>query len=214
MLAGKHTRFTLCLLFASALAWCRPADAGLSSNLGSPSAVNASHLHSIPPDSVREAISSFLRTRGCEGLPADARLHWPESLPTKQVHVHLRVVSVAWDNRRQAAQFHLRCTEDSACTDFLVEVKPAVSLPETWQHYLGWSTSSASRAGSVAPGPILARRGQSAVLIMRADGIRVSMRVICTEAGKLHQRIRVFDQQSNRTFYADVVGEALLESSL
>ena len=170
----------------------------------------------IPQASVREAIAVFLHAHAWGDLPQTTRLEWPESLAARQEHARLQVTEGAWDHRQQAVQFRLRCTQRSACGDFLVHVVLPASVADAWQQRLVPPASPhlTSAANSVASGPVLAQRGKPAVLILQGGGMRILLTVICTEPGALNQRIRVFDRHSQHAFYADVVGEGLLHASL
>lgn len=170
----------------------------------------------IRRQSVRAVIADFLRLHGWGELPQNARLDWPEFIPSADRQVGLQVAAAAWDSRLQAVQFHLRCAPHSACIDFLVRVAAPASTTGDWARRLAATMSSplAPNAGPSASRPLLAKRGQAAVLILQGGGLRVSLPVICAEPGVLHQRIRVIDRHSQRSFYADVVGEALLSATL
>ena len=171
---------------------------------------------SIPQQAVRNAIAAFVHARGWGELSEGARFEWPQSLPAAGTEAQARVIGVAWDHRQQAAQFHLRCDPRSACLDFLVHVGLPRSDADVWQRRLDSTTGAQppQPSGSVASEPLLTHRGKPATLVLDGGGIRVSLPVTCTEAGALHQRIRVFDKQSGRVFFADVIGEGLLHASL
>jgi len=170
----------------------------------------------IPQQSIRNAISEFLGVHGWGELPQNARLDWPESLPFAAAQARLQVAAADWDKRLQAAQFHLRCVPRSACVDFLVQVALPASAAGDWQRQLAATVAlPLARTSSSLPSlPLLAKRGHPAVLILQGGGVRVSLPVICTEPGVLHQRIRVVDRRGQRSYYADVVAEGLLQATL
>jgi hypothetical protein len=205
------------LLHAEELMRAMAAHPGLLPGLSIPSRVTVRYSRRlIQQAAVRNAISDFLRAHTWGELPQTANLEWPESLAAREDHAQLQVTAVAWDERRQTPQFRLGCTQHSACADFVVHVVLPASVADAWQRNLASPTSLrlAAGANSIPSGPLLARRGKAAILVFEGGGMRVSLPVICTEPGTLNQRIRVFDRQSQRLFYADVVGEGLLHASL
>jgi len=171
---------------------------------------------SISQEAIRNAIATFVDAPGWGELSEAARFDWPKSLPTAGTDAQPLVIGVVWDRRQQAAQFHLRCEPRSACLDFLVHVGLPKLEADVWQRLLSSTTSlqAARASGSAISEPLLAHRGKPATLVLDGGGVRVSLPVTCTEPGTLHQRIRVFDKQSGRVFFADVIGEGLLHASL
>lgn len=66
----------------------------------------------------------------------------------------------------------------------------------------------------MASGATLAEKGKPATLILDSGTMRISVRVICLQAGALNQEIRVLDARTRHVFHAEVVGAGLLHAAL
>jgi hypothetical protein len=169
----------------------------------------------IAEEAVRTAISSFLRAQRWRGeLPDAARLEWRPPAAIEE-HPTLQVMGLDWDNRQQSVQVLLRCSKRASCGSFLVHVFFPAPLGEEWRKQVaGSGLNSPSGELTSATGAVLAERGKPATLILDDGNMRISVRVICLQAGALNQQIRVFEAQGRRVFHAEVVGLGLLHASL
>ncbi len=170
----------------------------------------------IAEEAVRRAISNFLHAqRWRRDLPDAARLEWERPAAIEQ-HPALQVMGLDWDNRQQSVQVRLRCSKRASCGSFLAHVFFPAPLDEEWRKQLasGSGLNSPSGEPATATGAVLAERGKPATLILDDGNIRISVRVICLQAGALNQQIRVFEAHGRHVFHAEVVGAGLLHASL
>jgi hypothetical protein len=171
----------------------------------------------ITEEAVRMAISSFLRAqRWRRDLPDAARLEWARPLTATEEHPALQVMAFEWDHRQQSVQVRLRCSKRASCGSFLAHVFFPAPLDEEWRNRSasGSGLNSPSGEATAATGAVLAERGKPATLILDDGNMRISVRVICLQAGALNQQIRVFEAQGRHVFHAEVVGLGLLHASL
>jgi hypothetical protein len=167
---------------------------------------------------VRLAISRFLLEQaGNRDLPEAAKLDW-EPLSAAEEHSALQVTGLDWDIRQQSAQVRLRCSARVSCGSFLVHLVLPPLIGDEWRSRLasgiGASFAGPGQRAGTSTVAVLAERGKPATLILDGGGLRISMRVICLQAGELNQRIRVFDTQSRHVLRAEVVGAGLLHATL
>ena len=172
----------------------------------------------IEETAVRLAISRFLHKQaGNRDLPDAAKLDW-QPLSATEEQFALQVTSLEWDLRRQSVQVRLRCSARASCGSFLVHVVLPLPVRDEWRRQLAFGSevnfAGSGQQAAVSTGAVLAERGKPANLILDGGGIRISMRVICLQAGELNQRIRVFDTQSRHVLRAEVVGAGLLHATL
>jgi hypothetical protein len=66
--------------------------------------------------------------------------------------------------------------------------------------------------GTASVGLRLVERGELATLILKGDGIRMSVEVICLDRGFEGQEIRARSKKGLRVFRARVVGPGILEA--
>ncbi len=172
----------------------------------------------IVEDAVRMAISKFLRERWKASLPEAAQLKWPEMLAVTEKDFALQVMSANWDNRQQSMQLCLRCSVRASCGSFLVHVVLPGPLTEVWHTRLepgsGLNSSGDGDAALIASGAALAEKGKPATLVLDSGTMRISVRVICLQAGAMNQEIRVLDARTRHVFHAEVVGAGLLHAAL
>ncbi len=174
----------------------------------------------IAESAVRIAISKFLRERGWkQDLPAEARLEWLPPLAPSEEHPRLQVMGVDWDDRQQSIQMRLRCSARASCGSFLVHVILAPPLGEEWHERLRSGINAGSPGSGLAAydnrdAAVMAEKGKPATLILDGGSMRISLRVICLQAGVLNQQIRVIDARSRRVFHAEVVGRGILHATL
>lgn len=173
----------------------------------------------IAGEAVRIAISKFLREQGWkQDLPAEARLEWLPPLAPSEEHPRLQVMGLDWDSRQQSIQVRLRCSARASCGSFLVHVILAPPLGEEWRERLRSGISPGSPGSGLAAdnrdGAVLAEKGKPATLILDGGSLRISLRVICLQAGVLNQQIRVFDARSRHVLHAEVVGRGILHATL
>jgi Chaperone for flagella basal body P-ring formation len=186
----------------------------------------------IAEAAVRIAISKFLREPGLlepsllepgpkqtRDLPDAARLEWLPPLAATEESPTLQVIGMEWDNRQESLQVRLRCLARASCGSFLVHVVLPAPLGQEWRNRLGSgaaliSPPAGQPAATTAPGAALAERGKAATLVLDDGNMRISVRVICLQAGVLNQQIRVFDAKSRHVFHAEVVGAGLLHAAL
>ena len=172
----------------------------------------------IGEDSVRVAVSRFLRARWKASLPDAAQLKWPEMLAVTEKDSALQVMAANWDNRQQAMQLRLRCSHRTSCGSFLVHIVLPAPLTEEWHTRLepgsGLNSSGDGDSALMASGAALAEKGKPATLILDSSDMRISVRVICLQAGALNQEIRVLDARTRHVFHAEVVGAGMLHAAL
>jgi hypothetical protein len=166
---------------------------------------------------LQNAIKTFLRDKDAEDLP-DSALRWSRDITTSEPNPALEVRSVTWDSTRRFLQFSMRCVKAAECRDFLVYLElPERTLTHVSQK-LGLNTSAAAKpsgvAGESGNGPVLIQAGRKVQLIMKGDGIQISLPVICLQNGRAGEKIRVRDAGSARVFLAEVVSRDLLSSKL
>jgi hypothetical protein len=172
----------------------------------------------IEEAAVRLAISRFLREQaGNRDLPHAAKLDW-QPLSATEEHSTLQVTGLEWDLRQQSAQVRLRCSGRASCGSFLVHLVLPPLIGDEWRSRLasgiGASFPGSGHEAAATTGAVLAERGKPANLILDGGGLRISIRVICLQAGELNQRIRVFDTRSRHVLRAEVVGAGLLHATL
>jgi hypothetical protein len=172
----------------------------------------------IAEAAVRMAISNFLRRQSSGGeLPEAAMLEGLQPLAAVEEHPTLEVMGLDWDHRRQSVEVRLRCQTRASCGSFLVHVVLPPGVGEQWHERFAPRAGSNSSAGQLAAaggGVVLAEKGKLATLVLDGGSMRMSLRVICLEAGVMNQEIRVLDEKSRHLFHAEVVGAGLLRASL
>jgi hypothetical protein len=188
----------------------------------------------IAEAAVRIAISKFLRepsllepgllepglleSKQRRNLSDAARLEWLPPLAATE-RPTLQVIGMEWDIRQESMQVRLRCSTRASCGSFLVHVVLPAPLGQEWRNRLGSGTGlisppAAQPAATTAPGAALAERGKAATLVLDDGNMRISVRVICLQAGVLSQTIRVLDAKSRHVFHAEVIGAGLLHAAL
>jgi hypothetical protein len=147
-----------------------------------------------------------------------ARLEWLPPLAATESPT-LQVIGMEWDNRRESLQVRLRCSTRASCGSFLVHVVLPAPRAREWRNRLGSGAGlmpppAGQPGATTAPGAALAERGKAATLVLDDGNMRISVRVICLQAGVLNQQIRVLDAKSRHVFHAEVVGPGLLHAAL
>jgi hypothetical protein len=171
----------------------------------------------IVEDEIRKTVSKFLRERWQADVPEATQLEWPPMLASTEKDSALQVMSASWDDRQRSMQLRLRCTARAACGSFLVHIVLSAPLAEEWHTRLepGSSLNSSGDGDTlIASGAALAEKGKPATLILDGGAMRISVRVICLQAGALNQEIRVLDARTRHVFHAEVVGAGLLHAAL
>src|SRR5712692_3757702 len=147
------------------------------------------------------------------------------------------VASLAWDGVLHFLQLRLRCGTPGDCLPFLVQIhmSQAVASRVMASRVMGWQDPSIQLAvagtephpsaspakssaqhfpiGNASVGLRLVERGELATLILKGDGIRMSVEVICLDRGSEGQEIRVRSKKGLRVFRARVVGPGILEAA-
>lgn len=172
----------------------------------------------IAEGEIRETVSKFLRERWQADLPEASQLQWPQLLASTGKDSALQVLSASWDSRQQSMQLRLRCTARASCSSFLVQVSLPAALSEEWHNRLAPESGPNPRGHAdsalSASGAALTKKGKPATLILDSANMRISVRVICLQAGGLNQEIRVFDARTRHVFHAEVVGAGLVHAAL
>jgi hypothetical protein len=175
----------------------------------------------IRREALRTALVDFLEGRGwqlSETPPAES-LQWTGGVANPRETAGLQVDNVDWDAVRQALQFRVHCADRGQCGSFLVWAIPEPAAVDGWRDRLRPAQSVRQNqrpvltaAQAVGQGPVLAGRGERAILLLEHDQIHISMPVICLEQGVRRQQIRVRDPQSRRIFRAEVVDTGRLRA--
>jgi hypothetical protein len=177
----------------------------------------------IAEAAVRTAISKFLREQLPLGpkqrrdLPDEAWIEWPRPLAAAEESPTLQAIGMEWDNRQQSMQVRLRCSTRASCGSFLVHVVLPAPYQQEWRSQLGAgliARQGEQTAATAASSVMLAQRGKAATLVLDDGNMRISVQVICLQAGVLDQQIRVFDAKSRHVFHGEVVGASLLHATL
>jgi phosphatidylserine/phosphatidylglycerophosphate/cardiolipin synthase-like enzyme len=185
--------------------------------LSIPSSVAITRLRKgISGEVLNRTVEEFLRSAGWpeSQLPVEFTLHG-ETAPAE---ASLQVVQVSWDDRQSAVNFHLRCRAQKQCANFLVQAPASARQAIDWQEQLKHtSASGVNYAAGISTythlhAPLLAKAGETALLSMQSDGVRISVRVVCLQRGTLGQVIRACDLQSHKVYRAEVVSQGVLRA--
>jgi len=171
----------------------------------------------IPAEAIREAIA--------RRLPGGAVQSWkrvaagPLEVRSLVPNPALRVEGTDWDERQKRMQVYLRCSRPSECGRFVVYVdQPQSRTARPEKEVRPASNSSLKRPGhpldSIEQTPVLLHAGQKATLFLEDKQVRISLRVICLQGGRLGERIRVLDTAGRRVFRAEVIDQETLRSKL
>ena len=156
---------------------------------------------------IHEAIVGFLRERGQPDLLYPA-LRWSDGITTT-AHPVIEVRAANWESARRQLQFRLRCVPNETCRDFLVYMQnPPATLVHGIEKFSGSNQGAHIRTDS----PVLIEAGRKARLLIQADGLQISLNVICLERGRAGQKIRVRTAGKGHVFQAEVVNRDLLWS--
>jgi hypothetical protein len=115
----------------------------------------------------------------------------------------LALTKTDWNPMLHRWEFTLRCARSGECVPFVV-----------------WSAAAEERASLLwdvardQPQDWVVKRGETATLTWDQGGIRVVLPVMCLEAGKVGQSIRVRVENAGRTLRAEVVGAGVVRVSL
>ena len=173
----------------------------------------------IPVVAMRDAIAQALAGAARNVDLSESLFEWPGEIVASREDPPLRVVRTHWDPTRNATQFRVQCVPKDVCASFLVRLKP----PETANaNQLAGLSRDADRAVTNSLSPpstastdrtqTLVRSGQKAELRLEANGIRISLPVICLRRGRLAEQVPVLEATSHRVLQAEVVASGQLQS--
>jgi hypothetical protein len=125
----------------------------------------------------------------------------------------LRVVSVK-GSIDGATDVKLRCQDNRECLPFYVLIHNA--RPARFTDGYAKPVSIATRSGSAdnTSSAGLMRSGDRATLILEEADFRISMPVICLEAGMRGQQIRVASKDGRRFYKGEVMSSGILKGRL
>jgi hypothetical protein len=182
---------TLRILRAEQVLQSITPHADLFQRLIIPSRITIRHSGlTVSQSSVRDTISEFLRSHGWDGgLPEDAKVDLPEI--SAAGGEAFAVTHLQWDMQRQAIEVRLRCSITRSCGTFLGYVVLPQTMPGDSRTSLIRAISGSSRPilGTTRPDaahPPLVAKGKTATLILEDASMRISVPVICLEAGLLN----------------------------
>jgi hypothetical protein len=148
------------------------------------------------------------------GLPAvqsSALEYSPAALPKD---AGLELSGYAWDPILKLWTFRLRCTEPGRCLPFLATMPGRAPVGGISGTYVARETRGKADglAHSQKGGrkPVLIRAGEMGRVISEGANLRVSIPVVCLEAGAEDQWIRVRNPDTGRVFRARVRGDGSL----
>jgi hypothetical protein len=132
----------------------------------------------------------------CSGLP-----RIPEDTP-------LEITRNFWDAALRRWEFSLRCAQPLDCVPFLLWVRPGQAASALSP---GFSAPTLEPSPPPAPAqtlasPPLIQRGQTAILTWADAGIRIVAPVLCLDAGRLGDLVRVRFKDGQRILRAEVMG--------
>lgn len=120
-----------------------------------------------------------------------------------------RVVRDTWDPALKSRILFLRCDPPNQCLPFVVRA-PAFRPPQEIPKQIKAGRASRPRAGFASRKPVL-RAGQKTSLIWEEGGIRITVPVICLDAGGVGEQIRVrAARQGGTVIRALVINASLL----
>jgi hypothetical protein len=145
------------------------------------------------------------RAMRASGVPVSVeQIELLSSVRSRQAEPSLRVVTVRqWQGNTRKAE--LRCTNGAACLPFYVLVRN--SDAEAQNSPRAQSNSAEIRAHDV-------HVGDPAVLIFERDQSRITIRVVCVQAGDRGQKIRVASRDRKKFYEGEVLQSGLLRGTL
>lgn len=221
----------LLLLMLAPLADTRPADAPLRKASVLPSQESEVIPRLAPrPLSRREifqAIQNDLAQMGISGRgelrPMDLKIQ--SSVPVLKEDMGLQVKRIGFDPIRRETVFELWASHEPKYLPFEVTTRRD---PEIWglTSHLAWNPGKAfagSRTDNPAigkgaslshsKGPVLAKPGRPATLVMLGQNVRITTTVVPLQPGAKGQSILVRESTTARVMTAEVVDENLLRTS-
>lgn len=124
-----------------------------------------------------------------------------------------RIVRDIWDPALNSRVLFLRCNRSTECLPFVVRAPGFVRKQSTPKQI---QSKQASRLKPRSPEhATVIRGGQTASMIWEEAGIRMTVSVICLDAGAVGERIRVrIARPGGKVLTATVMNSGLLRSSL
>ncbi len=150
--------------------------------------------------------AQVMRAMRASGVPVSVeQIELLSSVRSRLAEPSLRVVTVRqWQGNTQKAE--LRCTNGTACLPFYVLVRnsdaEAQNSPRTRPN-----AATEIRAHDV-------HVGDPAVLIFEGDQSRITIRVVCVQAGDRGQKIRVASRDRKKFYEGEVLQSGLLRGTL
>ncbi len=167
----------------------------------------------VEVEAVRSAISYFLERQNWSREKIEsAGLTFP-SISAAERDPRLQVATAVRDHRSGTVEFRMRCSDRLACSSFVAILSLRsrdVAAPE-------FRVQDPTRRVDLSEAPqgaFLAQKAKLATLVLQGKGMQLSLPVICLDAGRLGQQIRVRDSKTGRVFTAEVTGVELLKAQL
>lgn len=159
-----------------------------------------------------QRVAAALTSAGVPATSGQVKFLSPVSSITENSDLDVVNVSTWTDNRTKV---ELRCHDHRACLPFYVLLSQAGTAEARGTH----STIAAANPGPGSPIPVsaaqmLIRNGDPATLVFEGTALRITMPVICLEAGSRGQKIRVVSTDHKRFFKGEVVQAGLLRATL
>jgi hypothetical protein len=138
----------------------------------------------------------------CAGLPSIA-----EDTP-------LEVLGTSWNPGLRRWEFALRCAQALDCVPFLLWFRPGQTVSARLaDSSAGVPERSFLAAATARPSPPLIQRGQTAILTWDEAGIRVVAPVVCLDAGRFGDIVRIRFKDGQRILRAVVTGSGQLRAT-
>jgi hypothetical protein len=140
------------------------------------------------------------------------------ALPAIPQDTPLEVARVAWDAGLRRWEFALRCTRPQDCVPFLLWARPVGMASARSALSPGGPGRSLQPGGGARnealASPPLIKRGQTAMLTWDNAGIRIVVPVVCLDAGRLGDIVRVRFRDGQRVLRAEVMSRGRVTAGL
>jgi len=174
----------------------------------------------LPRAAILNAIQSDLARRGAQCQPElqAEELKIQAAVPALEPDAGLEVKQIVFDPVLRRTTFELRASRQPQYLPFTVTVDRnleslGLGVPSPRQTPGTHPGSAAGGRAVQATAPVLARRGRAATLVMLGEDVRITTTVIPLQPGVMGQVIQVRNPATGRQMAAQVVGEALLQTS-
>ena len=182
--------------------------------------IRGSVLHST---SAHKAVYGALRTHLIgmhvkeECLPSAGELEFMGPPPTNSRD--FVVAGFYRDNLRNALYVRMRCEPRVACVPFLVGLHASDAKSNVLRSAIAKNAKPFNKeetrtiirqANRCRQNDLLVRAGRSASLIVRINGMRLTVPVLVLDCGSSGQRVRARVKKTNKFFEAQVTGENLV----